>query len=124
MKKTVFLLALALLIGAFGYSQILGGPTYQVPKADHKIKAPHADIDPDVEHIIDYIYLPVNEKVKASSLDLSKTEFEDLMKPVNPHDFSILPYFKPVYKCSLSTLKPQRNGEVSSLKYVRCTRIN
>lgn len=122
MKKTVFLLALALMIGTFGYSQILGGPAYQTEKPDRD--KPIADIDMGIEHIIDFIYLPVNEEVTSNELRLSKTEFEDIMKPVKPNEFSILPYFKLVYACSYSPLKPQRNGEVSKLVYVRCTRIN
>ncbi len=43
MKKIVFLLVLALMIGTFGYSQILGGPTYQTEKPDRD--RPIADID-------------------------------------------------------------------------------
>lgn len=124
MKKSLFLLALALMIGTFGFSQILGPPNYQVPKHDIDEKFPHADVDTEIEHIIDYIYLPVDEKVTANELKLSKTEFEDIMKPVKPHEFSILPYFKPIYTCSYSSLKPQRNGVESKLLYVRCVRIN
>ena len=43
MKKTVFLLALALMIGTFGISQILGGPTYQTEQPDRN--RPIADVD-------------------------------------------------------------------------------
>ncbi len=74
-----------------------------------------------LEHIIDYIYLPVNERETSDELHFSTIEFVDLMKPVKPIEYSILPYFKPTYKCSYTALKPERINEL--IVTIRCVRI-
>jgi len=121
MKKTTFLIVLALMIGSFGYSQILGGPTYQKEKSDRE--RPIADVAIDIEHIIDYIYLTVYEFNPTQDVIMSYSEFADIMKPQKP-SHSILPYIKPYYKYGYSTLKPTRNETPGLLGYVRCVRIN
>ena len=117
MKKSVFLIVLGLMIVSFGYSQILGGPTYETEK-------PTADVDMGIEHIIDYIYLPKEDFKPSNEIILSYTEFEDVMKPVLKPGWSILPYEKPVYKCSYITLKPNQIGTVSKLRHVKCVILN
>ena len=122
MKKTTFLIVLALMIGSLGYSQILGGPDYQTEKPNRD--KPVADVDPGIVHILDFIYLPVDKNETSEMIVLKSLEFNDIMKPMNPSEIVITPDKPAIYKCNYSTLQPNRNGASILLKYVRCVRIN
>lgn len=117
MKKAFFLIVIALMIGTFGYSQILGGPTYQTEKPNRD--RPIADVD--IEHIIDFIYLNENEKETSHVIILTYVEFNDVMKPAGPTVIQAGNVEKPIYKCFI--VKEAKPSPTGISHEVRCVRV-
>jgi len=117
MKKAVFLFVIALMIGTFGYSQILGGPAYQTERSDRE--RPTADAD--IEHIIDFIYLPVNDIQPVDGLHFTEVEFNETMKPAGTTVIQAGSGEKPIYKCFIAD---EAKPSATSISHqVTCVRV-